>query len=233
MYWKMSTDLSRPLVTSMGQHDPLDGFITCAQLEATAAALRSPAPGPDLAEAASDFAAMIDPDALATGDPLGIGGLLVDAYRAEQLMQRGALRSHPNLFEALLAAALIGLQHYYLAQPDLRAPADRRLAFRELGLAIGLAAVALMERDATERLPTRSDARARLEQLARFAPVRAEIESFWLRPENRETRTWLEHVDINGVMLATSLAPEGFLVLRPLGAAPGACEARSYRGIPS
>ena len=31
--WKMSTDLSRPLVTSMGQHDPLDGFVTCAQLE--------------------------------------------------------------------------------------------------------------------------------------------------------------------------------------------------------
>jgi hypothetical protein len=28
MYWKMSIDLSCPLVTSMGQHDPLDGLIT-------------------------------------------------------------------------------------------------------------------------------------------------------------------------------------------------------------
>lgn len=26
MYWKMSIDLTRPLVASMGQHDPLDGF---------------------------------------------------------------------------------------------------------------------------------------------------------------------------------------------------------------
>jgi hypothetical protein len=26
---------------------------------------------------------------------------------------------------------------------------------------------------------------------------------------------WLEHADINDVMLATSLAPEGYLVLRP------------------
>ena len=41
MYWKMSIDLSRPLVASMGQHDPLDGFVTCAELDATACALGS------------------------------------------------------------------------------------------------------------------------------------------------------------------------------------------------
>ena len=28
MYWKMSIDLTRPLVPSMGQHDPLDGLVT-------------------------------------------------------------------------------------------------------------------------------------------------------------------------------------------------------------
>lgn len=36
MYWKMSIDLSSPLVPSMGQHDPLDGLITYLQLQATA-----------------------------------------------------------------------------------------------------------------------------------------------------------------------------------------------------
>jgi len=41
MYWKMSTDLSRPLVPSMGQHDPLDGYVTAAQLRRTAAGVRS------------------------------------------------------------------------------------------------------------------------------------------------------------------------------------------------
>jgi len=33
MFWKMSIDLSRPLVPSMGHHDPLDGFITYYQLD--------------------------------------------------------------------------------------------------------------------------------------------------------------------------------------------------------
>lgn len=28
MYWKMSVDLSRPQVPSMGHHDPLDGYIS-------------------------------------------------------------------------------------------------------------------------------------------------------------------------------------------------------------
>ena len=42
MYWKLSIDLSRPLVASMGQHDPLDGLVTCAQLEATARAGAAP-----------------------------------------------------------------------------------------------------------------------------------------------------------------------------------------------
>ena len=32
MYWKMSIDLTYPLVPSMGQHDPLDGLITYQQL---------------------------------------------------------------------------------------------------------------------------------------------------------------------------------------------------------
>ena len=36
MYWKMSIDLSRPLVASMGQHDPLDGFVTYNELQASA-----------------------------------------------------------------------------------------------------------------------------------------------------------------------------------------------------
>ena len=34
MYWKMSIDLSYPLVESMGHLDPLDGFITYNQLKA-------------------------------------------------------------------------------------------------------------------------------------------------------------------------------------------------------
>lgn len=215
MYWKASIDLSRPQVASMGHHDPLDGFVTCVQLDATAARL-PPAPGPRLADAAADFARMLEPGQLATGDPLGLGGLLVDAYRVEQLMCQGAW-PRDDLLEGLLAAGLAGLQQY-LTQPDLRLPGDHRLAFRELGLTIGLAAVGLLEQDArrgAKDLFGAAGMRARLQQLSLYAPVRAEIESFWLSPEHRRARTWLDHEDINDVMLATSLVPEGFLVLSP------------------
>jgi hypothetical protein len=34
MYWKMSIDLNRPLVPSMGQHDPLDGYVTSVKFKA-------------------------------------------------------------------------------------------------------------------------------------------------------------------------------------------------------
>jgi hypothetical protein len=191
MYWKMSIDLSRPLVPSMGHHDPLDGFVTCAELAATST------PGPDLGDAQRDFAAMTDRRALATTDPLGIGGLLVDAHRAAHLEVDRAL------VEALLSAAELGLRHY-LDGAELRAPAANRLAFRELGLAIGVAAIA--------RTPS---AAARF---ARYRPLADELIAFWWRPDHRRLQSWTDHEDINDVMLATCLIPDGFVTLHGLGA---------------
>jgi hypothetical protein len=188
MYWKMSIDLTRPLVASMGHHDPLDGYVTCLQLDATARALGSA--DPDLSAATSSFHDMLEPRALATADPLGIGGLLGDAYRLVQIDP-----AHP-LIERLVAAATTGLARY-VEQPDLRASANHRLAFRELGLAIGLAAA-----DAIGA------------PLARFARLRSSINAFWLAAEHRRARAYRDHEDINDVMLATSLAPTGYLVLR-------------------
>jgi len=46
-----------------------------------------------------------------------------------------------------------------------------------------------------------------------YAPMREEIESFWRDTAHQRASTWTEHRDINEVMLATSLEPEGFLVL--------------------
>lgn len=37
MYWKMSIDLSRPAVRSMGNLDPYDGLVTCTLLQQAAA----------------------------------------------------------------------------------------------------------------------------------------------------------------------------------------------------
>ena len=204
MVWKLSIDLSRPLVPTMGQHDPLDGFVTCTQLETTATLLPRTT-GPSLVEEAEDFARIIDRGALATSDPLGLGGLLVDANR---LVQLGA---EPLLTASLLAGARVGLRRYR-AEPHLGQPADFRLAFRELGLSIGLAAVERM-RDGENARRLDASGAASLTAIASHLSMRDEIESFWLLPAHRRTAPWLGHADINEVMLATSLVPEGFLVL--------------------
>jgi hypothetical protein len=204
MVWKMSIDLSRPLVPSMGQHDPLDGFITCIELQTTASLVSRTPSGPGLEAAVSDFSAMIENREWATTDPLGLGGLLSDACRVEALTRLGAPVGD-TLFEDLLRAALEGLAHYSRGR-DLEQPASTRLAFRELGLAIGLSAVEEMQTRSRAGLPALSTRAAEmLEALRRhFALARAMV-AFWLDPEQRRNRRWLEHRDINDVMLATSL----------------------------
>jgi len=218
MYWKMSIDLSRPLVHSMGQHDPLDGYITVLQLRSTAASLAEAAAKPDLEDETRQFAAMVRHGEWATADPLGLGGLLIDAYRVAQLTQQGTVPNQ-RLVEDLLDASLAGLQHYARSS-ELQLPLEYRLAFRELGLAIGLHAVERMWQAANSdagRSSTNARLRAQLEAIMQYAPMRDEIESFWRNAAHRDSGTWSEHRDINDVMLATSLAPDGFLVLLPPG----------------
>jgi hypothetical protein len=212
MYWKMSIDLSRPLVTSMGQHDPLDGLVTCLQSRATAERL-APELAAVLAPAELDFAAMLDAGSIATADPLGIGGLLADAYRLSQLERQGSALPDPALPDLLLRGARSGL-HAALQRALLRGPAPRRLGFRELGLAIGLAAAGRMVEDAERAGP-----RPMASELREYLGLREQIEDFWLLPEHRRDATWIEHADINDVMLATSLSPEGYLELHPAAAA--------------
>ncbi len=216
MHWKMSIDLTRALVPSMGQHDPLDGYISNLQLSATAAALTQPPPGPNLEDETRQYATMLRRGELATADPLGIGGLLIDAYRVQQLIQQGA-QPDEQLLNRLLDAALTGLQHYTQGG-ELQLPAKHRLAFRELGLAIGLHAVERMQQAADNEhahATTSAQQRAQLQTLMQYLPLRDEIETTWRNPEQQRATTWIAHQDINEVMLATSLAPDGFLVLLP------------------
>ncbi len=56
MFWKMSIDLSYPLVTSMGHHDPLDGLITYNQLQATFHDYFRKSISPDLTAEIADMA---------------------------------------------------------------------------------------------------------------------------------------------------------------------------------
>lgn len=212
MVWKMSTDLSRPLVASMGHHDPLDGLITCVELRTTASSLSSMAAGPSLEDAVADFAAIIEAQDFATADPLGLGGLLMDAARVAQLMRLGAF-ADSDLLHRLLVGAVRGLSHY-ASHDDLRVPASRRLAFRELGLAIGLSAIEWIETKATGARSTRdAELYELIAALSGYATLRSEIRAFWLDPTHRSGPSWSEHLDINEVMLATSLLPSGFVVV--------------------
>jgi hypothetical protein len=215
LVWKMSIDLSRPLVRSMGQHDALDGWITSVQLQRTAADLGTESEGPSMIPLAADFATMVAGRDLSTTDALGLGGLLTDAARVAQLMGRGAF-SDADLLDSLLAAALEGLPRY-AQEDDLRRPASRRLAFRELGLAIGLQAIGFMEKGAHAEYSAvgAPKVRTRLADLAPYLPFASEIQRFWLDAGHRG-RTWSEHRDINEVMLATTLIPEGFVALSSL-----------------
>jgi hypothetical protein len=212
MYWKMSIDLARVLVPSMGQHDPLEGYITALQLCATAQRLPQTAAGPDLREALRDFAAIAARGDWASADPLGIGGLLADAGRVAQLARERAVEDE-RLLEHLLAAARAGLDAC-AASGQLRDRAEHRLAFRELGLAIGLHAVTLIAQEGPAAGPA---ARAELDALLHHVPLGDEIESFWRDPAHRAGSTWAAHRDINEVMLATRLLPAGFLRLQPPG----------------
>jgi hypothetical protein len=212
MYWKMSIDLSRPLVPSMGHHDPLDGFITYSELQATADRGRERSTGTDLRAEIADMARICEGKDWATDDPLGIGGLLFDSGRVAQLMIGGYL-SPEGLLEALFESSLTGLSSF-VRENSLKLPADYRLAFRELGLSIGIRAVERIRKlDDQKSLPLqkKDSLQSLLKALGKYANLSETIEKFWLEPKNRESETWTTHHDINRVMLATSLAPDGFL----------------------
>jgi len=211
MYWKMSIDLTRPLVPSMGQHDPLDGYVTCSELQASAKGLGLPH-NLDLQAEMAELAAICRGREWATDDPLGIGGLLGDAWRIAQLAGGGVFRD-TSLLESVVDAALAGLAAF-AGNNSPNHPSAYRLAFRELGLSIGLKGALLLldwSRKDPGGIAAVSPLRRKIEALAGYLPLAGEIEGFWLEGSNRVSETWREHKEINMVMLATSLAPDAFL----------------------
>src|SRR5437773_3462544 len=137
-YWKMSTDLSRPLVPAMGMHDALDGFITFREAQHAVVAMSADIGANDLSAAIKSLSALCQHRDWMTDDPLGIGGLLFDACRLIGLINEEP--TDVDLLESLLAACLEALMTF-LAGRSLHLPMSHRFAFRELGFAIGLRGV--------------------------------------------------------------------------------------------
>lgn len=210
MHWKMSIDLDRPLVASMGHHDPLDGWVTVRALAASAHA--DPEQRRRLDAQARVFRPMFSMRGLVSADSLGIGGLLVDAWR---LFRISPDASDPDAGEvaALLDAAAFGVEQL-ARRGEFEAPPSRRLAFRELGLCIGLHAAGRLENAVERQAGPSAGSGDMVSAMSRIQPLLGlsrTIEQDWLAPENRRLTVWTDHQDINDVMLATSLAPDGYL----------------------
>jgi len=208
--WKMSVDLARPLVPSTGQHDALDGLLTCLELATRAASFPSIGGGGLEPEIAA-LRTMAAGRAQVTDDPLGIGGLLGDAYRLAQMIAAGSV-ADDGLLAHLLGVAQEGLSRA-TRRDFARAPAEYRLAFRELGLAIGLEAVPRMAALLEARAVVVPGLAQRLAALRLHVPLAEELVAFWSLDESRASRSWRAHEDIDAVMLATALVPDGYLSL--------------------
>jgi hypothetical protein len=210
LLWKMSIDLSYPLVPSAGSHDALDAYVTYQELGLCVSHWGEQPLWASLDVEIAEAEAMITGQRFGTNDPLGIGGILFDLCR---LLQLAAVESLSRLQHsaALLRAASDSLRSFREYRP-LELPARQRLAFRELGLAIGLRGVPRIQEVARrDGMWVTDDMRRDLDVLQHSIAMADDIENFWRQAEHQQTPSWLDHLEINSVMLATSLEPAEFL----------------------
>jgi hypothetical protein len=195
MYWKMSIDLSYPLVTSMGQHDALDGYIIYRLI---GNGLQSAGMEElNLLKETEGLWQMLSGMHMATEDALGAGGLLSDVALLLEGLEVSEDRSRElGLLEDLLQQSIESINKV-LESEMWRYPATYRLGFRELGLSIGLKGIDL-RKNALASLP--KIATVARDEIFHFIPLAEQIQSFWLEASNRQ-KTWREHLDINEVML--------------------------------
>ena len=203
IYWKMSTDLSRPLTFAMGLHDALDGLITFREVQHVISKTNAKTSN-DLTAAVQSISNLCRGRDWSTSDPLGIGGLF-DACRLAQLPQ---WHDDDDLLEEIENAYDNGVRAFVASQLLIR-PASQRLAFRELGLAIGLKAIPIILAPTT--LAMKSDGGFRKRSHLQYQSLADEIVRAWLPFTQSPDELWQAHEDINDVMLATALIPNTFL----------------------
>lgn len=191
MYWKMSVDLTRPLVPSMGAHDPMEGLLCALQVQE--AMDEEQKRFQDYVDNLKRMASRMD---WSTTDALGLGGLLLNVVRAARLESRIDLPDSVKP-QKLLEDTERGLKRFV---PTFNAsePAQYRLAFRECGLSLGLR-VLEGSLDSLQKLNIHTTLDPHIFRLA------DEIEEFWENEQNQKSPTFRDHLDINEISLASSL----------------------------
>ncbi|KAI0071742.1 hypothetical protein K474DRAFT_1606392 [Panus rudis PR-1116 ss-1] len=125
MRWKMSMDLSQPLVSSEGNLDPIDGYVVFSLLQKTAG------DGTILQEEINDYKRIVDTKwrIMESDDPLDLGMTLwtVHWLAAEE----------PWAF-AVMHRAEGDLRELAFVNRYFEYPLERRLAFREFGTCLGI-----------------------------------------------------------------------------------------------
>jgi hypothetical protein len=214
LYWKMNVDLTYPVVPSMGHHDPLDGYVTLLEIDRSLPQRDRGQPALDLSNELSILKRLCIGRDWMTDDALGIGGLLFDACRLMQLSPDDDREFINATLASLLETSHIGLRHF-LSSDTLQENAAQRLAFRELGLSIGVHAVPLILKRLGKSGGVELSSRTKplIVELENVLQLADAIEDFWLRPAHRQPRSWQDHENINMVMLASSLMPDGVLRL--------------------
>jgi hypothetical protein len=229
LVWKLSIDLRRVLVPSMGEHDALDGLVCALSVLAKDNGTLQKYTK-SLKLCVSGYFAMCSGRSMITQDLLGTGGLLDTVARLVSLHvmslsadQRTTCKPvlHEELVDILdLLRSLISDSHHSLelcaSSVSLFGNPEQRLAFRELGLVIGLQAVRSSREELRIHLESQNGPgrkghntstvrlMAELDRLLWHSPLGDKILVFWADPENRNSDAWSDHVDINSVMLATA-----------------------------
>ena len=145
---------------------------------------------------------MIDGAASPTADPLGLGGLLSDACRVGAARRSAARSRGDGLLERCSPRRSHGLAPL---RAERRAARSRRAR---------LASASSASRSGSRRARSELAAWPRFEALRGCAPLRSRASSrSGSTPRTGARGPGREHRDINEVMLATSLVPDGFLAL--------------------
>ena len=198
MVWKMNTDLTKPAVETMGAHDPLEGLICIIR-----GMLVVPEKKEMLKPFKRDLEMLCRDMNWFTNDPLGIGGLLLNTERTAVLRLIGKSLPESIQPEKLFASGLQGLEVFAKESYAPSQPAKYRLAFRECGLTIG---VHVLHKQKQKYISLDLG----LDKLNKFIPIVTEMENFWIKPESQLAPSWIEHLDINAVTLASSLLAQEY-----------------------
>ncbi|MCO4756136.1 MAG: hypothetical protein KC478_16765, partial [Bacteriovoracaceae bacterium] len=131
MPWKLSVDLKRALVPTMGAHDPLDGYLTALEILQSVPEFEN-----ELKDAILKYGQLCKNNNWSSPDPLATGSLLINTLRAQQLEKNFDLVDECKPGK-LLDDSLLGIEAF-LKNSNLEALPNLRLAFRECGLSLGL-----------------------------------------------------------------------------------------------